>query len=129
MTRAASVRARARKKTMDDDGHEEQLLVAALSRVQRAIFKYPMATQAIFSALVAEGRRFAKTPEGAEWRERLRRAEQSDRARMLWEVLSLSAYTEQADGALPSLLLENLARAIKTRHLEGLLSKVFEKRF
>lgn len=103
-------------------------VIRALTRLQRAIFRYPLATQAAFAALVAEGRRYAATPEGAELKRRLEYSESAGHARMLWEVLSLSTFTERSDGALPSVLLEGLVRAIKTKHLEPLLSKVFERR-
>jgi hypothetical protein len=101
--------------------------VRALTGLQRAIFKYPLATQAAFAALVAEGRRYATTPEGAELKRRLEYSEAAGRARMLWEVLSLNTFSEKHDGALPSLLLESLLRAIKTKHIEPLLSKIFER--
>ena len=106
----------------------DEELIRALTRLQRAIFRYPLATQAAFAALVAEGRRYATTPEGAELKRRLEYSEAAGRARMLWEVLSLSTYTERSDGALPSVLLEGLVRAIKNKRLEPLLSKVFERR-
>ena len=48
---------------------------------------------------------------------------------MLWEVLSLSAFTEKDDGPLPGVFVESLVRVLRTRHLEPLLSRVFEKGF
>lgn len=107
----------------------EEQIERALGRLHRAIFKYPMAVQAGFSALVAEGRRFAQTPEGAEWKERLSRAEETGRARMLWEVLSLSAFTEHNDNPLPTVMVDTLVHTIRTKKLEPLLSKLFERRF
>lgn len=107
---------------------EEQEL-DAIAALQRAIFKYPMATQAAFSALVAEGRRFAATPDGHALATRLARAKEMDRARMLWEVLSMSAFTERYEGLLPSLFVDTLVRTLKTRHLEPLLTRIFERRF
>jgi hypothetical protein len=104
-------------------------VIHALEVVQRAIFKYPLAIQAGFSALVAEGRAFAETSEGADWRDRLSRARALGRARMVWEVLSLSAFTEHYDGLLPGVFADTLVRALKIRHLEPALSKIFERRF
>jgi hypothetical protein len=104
-------------------------MVEALGVLQKAIFKYPLAIQAAFGALVAEGRAFAETPEGAQWRDRLSRSKSLGRARMVWEVLSLSAFTERYEGLLPTVLADTLVRAIKTRHLEPTLSKLFERRF
>jgi len=117
----------ARANTPSAPAEEQEL--DALAGLQRVIFKYPMATQAAFSALVAEGRRFASTPEGRDLALRLTSAKEMDRARMLWEVLSMSAFTEQYDGPLPSLFVETLVRTLKTQHLEPLLTRLFERRF
>lgn len=104
-------------------------VLAALGTLERVIFKYPLAIQAGFAALAREGRRYAETPEGAAWLERLDAAHSMGRARVVWEVLSLSAFTEKPDGLLPTFFVENLVRALRTRHLEPLLSRVFEKGF
>jgi len=108
---------------LPDDEEAAQLL----RRLRRAIFRYPMATQAIFSALVAEGREFASTPEGAEWRQRLSFAKGTGRARMLWETLSLGTFTERAEQPLPGNLADALVRTLSRGHLEPLLAKLFEK--
>jgi hypothetical protein len=107
---------------------EEAQLMSALEAVHRAIFKYPMAIQAAFGALVAEGRRYAQTEDGAILCDRLARAREMGRARLLWDVLSLSAFTEQSEGPLPSVFADTLVRALRSRHLEPLLSKVLERR-
>ncbi len=117
--------ASARQKRVQTEEQE----VDALAAVQRIIFKYPMATQAAFSALVAEGRRFATTSEGRNLALRLTRAKEMHRARMLWEVLSMSAFTERYDGPLPSLFVDTLVRTLKTQHLEPLLTRIFQRRF
>jgi hypothetical protein len=104
-------------------------VLATLRALERVIFKYPMAIQAAFSALAAEGRRYAGTPEGSLWQRRLAAAHSMGRARMLWEVLSLSAFTEKNAGPLPGVFVESLVRVLRTRHLEPLLSRVFEKGF
>lgn len=100
---------------------------AALRSLRLAIFKYPMAVQAAFSALAAEGRRFAETPEGAEWLARLEHAERTGRARLLWDVLSLRSFTERRDAPLPSALVEALSRALSVRHVEPLVTRIFGK--
>jgi len=107
---------------------EEAHLLPALDALHRAIFKYPIAIKAAFSALVAEGRSYAETEEGAVWCERLSQAKMMGRARLLWEVLSLSAFTERNDEPLPSVFADTLVRALKSQHLEPLLSKVLERR-
>jgi hypothetical protein len=108
---------------------DEESIRLALTQVHRSIFKYPIAVQAAFSALVAEGRRFAQTPEGQQWRTRLTQAEETGRARMLWEVLSLGSFTEHNDSPLPSVLVDTLVHTLRTKKLEPLLAKLFERRF
>src|SRR5580693_1180923 len=46
---------------------EDGALGEILRRAQLLLLKHPVAAQAAFAALIAEGRRFAATPEGAEW--------------------------------------------------------------
>jgi hypothetical protein len=104
-------------------------VLAALRALERVIFKYPIAIQAAFAALAREGRRYAATPEGARLLARLDSAHSMGRARVVWEVLSLSAFTEKPDSPLPTFFVDNLVRALRTRHLEPLLSRVFERGF
>jgi hypothetical protein len=87
-----------------------------------------MAAQAAFSALVAEGRRFAKTPEGADWQKRLLSARETGSAQLLWEILSSRTFTERSEGALPSTLLDALSRAIRINSVEPLLARILERR-
>lgn len=103
-------------------------LSRALALLQRAMFKYPMAVQAAFSALVAEGKRFATTTEGREWFERLNGARDFEQAELLWEVLSTGAFTEKHSGPLPTFFVDALADALRKRHLEPLLMRVFARK-
>jgi hypothetical protein len=108
--------------------YDDPELARALVQLRRVIFKYPMAVQAAFSNLVAEGRRFATTEEGAEWYERLKSARALGQAELLWEILSSGVFSEKPAGALPSYFVDALAHAIKKRHLEPLLTRLFERR-
>jgi hypothetical protein len=107
---------------------DDRELKSMLARTQRVIFKYPLAAQAAFTALTAEGRRFAGTSEGALWLERLQGAEQTERARLLWEILSLRGFNEGEGDPLPSVFLEALVRALKLPSLEPLLAGLFDGR-
>lgn len=109
-----------------EDGNAE--LDRALGNLHRALFRYPMAAQAAFSALVTEGRRFARTPEGAEWQKRLLSARETGSAQLLWEILSSRTFTERTEGALPSTLLDALSRAIRVKNIEPLLARIIERR-
>ncbi len=106
----------------------DEVLAQSLRAVHRALFRYPMATQAAFSALVTEGRKFATTPEGAEWKARLLAARESGRAQLVWEILSSRNFTEQGQGTLPGTLLDALGRAIRVKQLEPLLARILGER-
>ncbi|HEX2872665.1 MAG TPA: hypothetical protein VHP33_15450 [Polyangiaceae bacterium] len=106
----------------------EAELLSSLRSLQDALWRHPMAVQAAFSALVREGRAFAKTPEGARLRDGLSRSPTLAKTRMVWEVLSLSAFVEKPEGALPGVFADALVRAIKVKAVEPLLSRLFERR-
>lgn len=95
-----------------------------LRRLQALMLEHPMAAQAAFSALLAEGRRFATTPEGAEWKRVLADSPWVRQGRLLWDVLSLHLLEESPSGALPSSYLEALFRAAESSDLEGLLRRL-----
>lgn len=103
-------------------------MVGALQALQRVLFDFPVASQAAFSALVAEGRRFAGTEEGKQWEERLRDSELIVRGRVVWEVLTQSAFTEDAQTVLPSVILDAFARTTAINSLEPFLSVFFEEK-
>jgi hypothetical protein len=102
-------------------------LSSILNAARRAIQAHPIAAQAIFAALAAEGRRFAETPEGREWKERLAGSDLLERARLVWDTVSLTAITEDASEPLPSAYLEGVLRAAAVDALEPLLSRLFDE--
>ena len=106
----------------------EAQLEAALRTLQENLWRHPIAIQAAYSALVREGRKFARTEEGARLLDGLSRSPTLAKTRMVWEVLSLSAFVEKPDAALPSVFSEALVRAIKVNAIEPVLSRLFEHR-
>jgi hypothetical protein len=102
-------------------------LEALLESTRAAVFRHPIAVQAAFAALVAEGRRYAETEEGAELLEGLLRSPTLSRLRVAWEVLTMSAFVEKPEGALPSVFLDTLMRGLKVTALEPLLARLLER--
>jgi hypothetical protein len=100
-------------------GDEE--LAAVLRKLQGLLLQYPVASQATFSALVAEGRRFATTPEGAEWKAALAGSELVRNGRQLWDALALDRVEEDASTVVPSAYLEALFQGAASPELERLL--------
>lgn len=109
----------ARSSGPDAEGHD------VFRRIHEILFEHPGATQAAFKALAAEGREFANTAEGAELARRLHGSDLAARARTAWEVVGMSAFTEHESG-LPSVVLNEFARAISVDGLERTLARLFE---
>jgi hypothetical protein len=98
--------------------------VALLQLVQRAVFEHPIAAQAAFAALVAEGRAFAKTAEGAAWQERLLGSALLEKAEALWEGVTLNVLEENADTLVPSRILDVLVKLLHEHALDTVLAKL-----
>jgi hypothetical protein len=108
----------------DADDH----LVRTLEFVQQALFRHPIAAQATFAWLAAEGRRFAKTPEGEAWRERLVGSELIAQLRLIWDSLGMTAFVEKPTETLPSFFIDALVTAASSGDVEALLTRVMKRR-
>jgi hypothetical protein len=106
-------------------GDDEAELREVLRAAQTAMVRHPVAAQALFSALVAEGRRFGETPEGAAWRARLEGSTLIRRGRVVWEVGTLNVLEEHSDAPMPTKILDALAKAAAVRELEPMLARLF----
>lgn len=103
----------------------DDALLAPLRQAQRLMLEHPAAAQRLFSALVAEGRRYAETPEGAALARRLEGSELIRRGRVVWEVGTLNLLEESSPSALPTRLLDLFARATAVEALEPFLARLF----
>jgi hypothetical protein len=99
--------------------------IALLRAVQRALLKHPVAGQAVFTALVAEGRRFAGTADGGTWRERLVRSTLLQQARLVFDLATLGMLEERGDGELPSSYLDALFMAAAGGDADAILNRLF----
>lgn len=68
-----------------------------LMGARRAVLGHPAAARSLLDLLVAEGRRYAETPEGAQLRDALAASEAVDHLRRIWETISLNVL----DGPVP----------------------------
>lgn len=112
--------ARAAADDADDPDLTEAL--ALLREVRTAILEHPLAAQGLFAGLVAEGRRYATTPEGAAWHESLSRSEVLHRARPVWEVISLHMLEEDPDAVMPGAYADALLAVAGGDHVEASLA-------
>lgn len=104
----------------DDD------LTRGLRAGQQLLLQHPAATQALFRALVREGRAYAATDEGAALRQQVARSELLRRGRVVWEGVTLNILEEDGDSALPSSLLEAFMAAAQHPDAETLLAGLFD---
>lgn len=100
-------------------------IVELLRAGQVLLMKYPIAARAAIRALVAEGRRFAETPEGRAWKEDLADSDLVRRGRIVWEGCSLNLLEDHQPTQLPSALLEAVLAAAASSNLEAMLSELF----
>ncbi|HEY3817647.1 MAG TPA: hypothetical protein VGL81_10770 [Polyangiaceae bacterium] len=101
-------------------------LLRVLREAQRLLFVHPIAAQAAFSAFVAEGRAFAKTPDGARWKARLEGSALMRRVATLWDTASLNLLEERPAGLLPSRLLDVVVMAAGRTPLDALLARLVD---
>ena len=97
-----------------------------LHEAQYVLLKHPVAAQAAFSALVAEGRRYAGTDPGRRWQARLRDSDLIRRGRVVWEVVTLKMLEEHPPNVLPTTYLDAMVQATASPELEPLLARLFE---
>ncbi|MGV9798297.1 hypothetical protein ACWDTP_09575 [Mycobacterium sp. NPDC003449] len=81
--------------------------------LRRAVLGSPAAARGLHDLLIAQGRRFAETPDGAHLRDGLVASEAVENLRRVWETVSLNALDgPAAPGAAPDGWSELLADTI-----------------
>lgn len=108
----------------EEPGDELSMLLVELRWL---IVKHPIAARAVFRSLVAEGRRFAATDEGARWRRRLEASPLVRRGCAVWEVATLNMLDEDGSRALPTQLIDAFCRAVARSDLEAALAAHAER--
>ncbi len=107
----------------EDDEHAR--LAALLRALQLALLRHPLAARAAIAGLVAEGRRFAETAEGAELGRALEGSELLAHARLVWKIASLGSFDEDAPEILPSAYLEGLLLTAASGDPDAVLDRLF----
>lgn len=107
--------------TLQHSGAAADGLAQLLRQVSISVLKHPVAAQAIFSAFVAEGRRFAQTPEGQRWRVALADSELVRRGRALWEASALNMLEDSPGTVIPTAILDAVVHAVSAQDLDRAL--------
>jgi hypothetical protein len=100
-------------------------LSALLAELRWIVLKHPLAARAAARALIAEGRRFAATEDGARWRRRLAGSELVRSGQVVWEAGTMNAL-DDSDGALPTDLIDAFCYATTRRDLEPAVARALE---
>jgi hypothetical protein len=95
-----------------------------IKRLQSFVLKHPFAAQAAFSALISEGEAFARTPEGAAWRDRLVNSELVHRARLALDLPGLSLLG-RSDASAPSGFVDAIFMLASSRRPDEMLDALF----
>jgi len=120
--------------TSDDDlpaliallsSEPEDELARIIWRAQVVLLKHPVAARAAFRVVAAEGRRFAETEEGAQWKERLAGSDLIRRGRSVWEVATLGM-VDETTRVLPMQFVDMLCYAAGLADLEPALARAVE---
>jgi hypothetical protein len=106
----------------------ETQAVRVLRTLQLALLKHPVAAQAAFSALVAEGRKFAATAEGSAIRDKLERSELVHRAHLVFDFGTLSLLEDNPPEVLPSAYIDVLFMLGGSERADDVLEQLFKAR-
>jgi hypothetical protein len=98
----------------------EDELGDVLREAQLALLRFPRLAQTLLRAFLEEGRRFAATPDGARWRERLSRSELVRRGQAVWDRSPLGMLDQQEGGVVPSMLVDAIVGAVLSGDLAAL---------
>lgn len=104
---------------------DDDELLRILHEAQYLLLQHPVAAQALFAGLVAEGRRYAGTEDGRRWEARLRGSDLIRRGRVVWEVVTLKMLEESTPNVLPTTYLDAMVNATASPELEPLLARLF----
>lgn len=96
-------------------GSPDEALAEVVAAASRFVLAHPAAAQALFEALVAEGRRVAETPGGRRLRDALARSELVGRARALWDGSALSMLEDARGVVLPAGIRDAMLQQIAGR--------------
>jgi hypothetical protein len=99
-----------------------------LRRIHGMMLEHPVAGRAIFEALCAEGRAFARSHEGRELRVQLASSRALRRAGLVWRTVTSglleAAPSDDPGRLLPSAYLDNLLKALDRPDLERVLGSL-----
>lgn len=91
--------------------------------LRRVVGAHPQAARAAIAALVAEGRSYAQTPAGADWKRRLEQSPAIRNARLLWDGIT-EPLARQPTQAPASAILSDVLTAASLVPGEAVLARM-----
>lgn len=95
-----------------------------LRGIRSAVLKYPLAARGFYRAMVEEGRRYAKTAEGARLLAHLEGSELAERGQTIASVLSSDVLHSRDSQPLPSAIVDAILYLVRAPDLEEKLSRL-----
>lgn len=105
----------------------DESTLRALQSLQRALLKHPIAFQSAFSGLIAEGKRFEKTPEGQELKTKLEGSSLVQQLRYVFDLTTISLLEREPPDILPSAYLDTLFMLGASDRSDDLLDRLFRE--
>jgi hypothetical protein len=106
----------------------DESILRTLQSLQRALLKHPVAFQAAFSGLIAEGEAFAKTPEGQKLKTTLEGSPFVQQLRYVFDLTTVSMLEREPPDILPSAYLDTLFMLAGSDRSDDLLDRLFGER-
>lgn len=103
----------------------EQQTLRVLRTLQAALLKHPVAAQAAFNALIAEGRAFAGTSRGQLAQAALERSSLLHRARLVFDFSTLSLLEQEPPDIMPSAYIDALFMLGSSARSDEILQELF----
>ena len=104
--------------------HDDNSLLQLLHLFQRLFKQNPAAARAMIQAFVAEGHRFANTPEGLRWKDTLSGSVLVQHGRLIWQACNLDSLLDNEPALLPSDWLDYLISGMTEVDIEIVLSQL-----
>ena len=98
-----------------------------LQTLQGILLRHPVACQAAFGALVAEGRMFGETPEGRELKARLENSSLVQQLRYVFDITTFSMLDRDPPDILPSAYIDTLFMLSGYARSDDLLDRLFRE--
>ena len=103
----------------------DEATLKTLQSLQRMLLKHPVAFQAAFSALVAEGRKFGQTPEGKTLKRKLEGSRIISQLQYIFDITSFSLLERDPPDLLPSSYFDTLFMLSASDRSDDLLDRLF----